>query len=121
MNIKLILRSSERILIVLLIATILISILSFFDILKEPILSWIKGFIMGGAFAYGGFFLGCKTQKKGAINGLLLIIIMIMISTILSLILKENPFQIHNLIYKVLSSIIILLGMLIGLKKSPIN
>lgn len=121
MNIQLILKSSERILIILFVATVLISLFSFYNLLSESILSWIKGFIMGGAFAYGGYFLGTKIQKKGAINGLILMAIMIVISTIFSFFLKENPFQIHSLIYKFLSSIIILLGMIIGIKKTQNN
>ena len=118
MNIQLILKSGERILIILLVATVLVSIFSFYSILSEPILSWLKGFIMGGAFAYGGYFLGTKIQRKGAINGLILMTIMIIVSTIISVLLRENPFQMHSLLYKGLSAVIILLGMLIGLKKT---
>ena len=118
MNIQLILKSGERILIILLVATVLISLFSFYSLLSESVLSWSKGFIMGGAFAYGGYFLGTRIQKQGAINGLILMAIMIVISTIISLLLRENPLQMHSLIYKGLSAVIILLGMLIGLKRT---
>ena len=118
MNIQLILKSGERILIILLVATVLISLFSFYSLLSESVLSWLKGFIMGGAFAYGGYFLGTRIQKQGAINGLILMAIMIVISTIISLLLRENPLQMHSLIYKGLSAVIILLGMLIGLKRT---
>ena len=83
MNIQLILKSGERILIILLVATVLISLFSFYSLLSESVLSWLKGFIMGGAFAYGGYFLGTRIQKQGAINGLILMAIMIVISTII--------------------------------------
>ena len=116
MNIQLILKSGERILIILLVATVIISLFSFYSLLSESVLSWL--FIMGGAFAYGGYFLGTRIQKQGAINGLILMAIMIVISTIISLLLRENPLQMHSLIYKGLSAVIILLGMLIGLKRT---
>ena len=107
MNIQLILKSGERILIILLVATVLISLFSFYSLLSESVLSWLKGFIMGGAFAYGGYFLGTRIQKQGAINGLILMAIMIVISTIISLLLRENPLQMHSLIYKGLSAVLI--------------
>lgn len=116
MNIKLILNSLIRIIILLFICSLVITLFSFLNILGDSSLNIIKLIIMLGSFFYGGFYLGTHIKEKGALHGILLAISLILISLFISVVFKDNIFSISSLIYKLISFLVIISSMILGIK-----
>lgn len=108
--------------IVFLTLNLVVTILSFFDLMNDNIINIIKTTIFIITFLLSGIFLGFNNKRKILINGLALSSIFIIISVLLILILPNIEFNIRIVLYYLLLIIIINIGNIIGIKiKKAIN
>ena len=114
-TLKTYLKSIAIIIIGLLISSILINILYYFDIISNNIVKYLKMFLSILFFFLGGYYTGKKTLSKAYINGLKVSLIMIILFIILGLIF--NNISILRIIYYLIMTICITFGSMIGISK----
>lgn len=114
-NIINLLKSILLILGLLLISSIIINILYYFDIINNNFIKYLKMILSIISFFIGGIYIGRKSISKGYINGLKLSLIIVIISLILGVIF--NNLKLSRIIYYILTTISITFGSMIGINK----
>lgn len=112
-NYKNILRSLFILIISLLMSTLIINILDYFDILNSNLIKYFKMFLIIISFIIGGITIGKNSLNNGYLHGLRLSLCTITIFIILSLIMGE--FKPIKVIYYIIITICITLGSMIGI------
>ena len=97
--------------------TLIITIFSYFNIIKDNSISIFKISIILISVLIGGFIIGKKSQKKGWFEGLKLSLIIIIILLFMKLIIFKNPFSVNNLLYYAIIIITTMFGSMIGISK----
>ena len=108
---------------VLLISTIVITILNYFDILGSKLVTFFKIIIALVSMFIGGVIMGKNSKQKGWLEGLKLASIITVIIIILNCIILNQSWKIKNLIYYLILLISIIFGSMVGIskKKDEIN
>lgn len=114
-NINNLLRTSILILGLLLISSLIINTLYYFDIINNNLIKYLKMFISIIIFFIGGLYIGKKSDNKGYINGLKLSIIIVLVMFLLSIILSN--FKISRIVYFLITTTCITFGSMIGINK----
>ncbi len=115
-QIKLLLINLLPSMIFLVVAILFTTILSYFNILNDKILTITQILIILGAILIGSYKQGKKASKRGYLEGLEIGLIYIFIFILLNLIFY-NLFNLKNLIYYLLVLITSSLGGMIGISK----
>ena len=105
--------------IIIIMFTLLITILSYFNIFNDNITKIMKYIIPIISTFIGGIMMGNRTNKKGIIEGLRLSFIIISIFMLFSIILSS--FKLQSLIYYLIIIITTIFGSLIGVQKKIQN
>ena len=103
------------ILIIILLSSLIVTILNYFNILKGNILNIIRLIIPIISLFYGGYKTGSLSLKKGYLEGLKIGIIYVALTIIFNLIF--NNFTWISLIYDVILIGISILGSMIGINR----
>ena len=114
-NIINLLKSILLILGLLLVSSIIINILYYFDIINNNFIKYLKMILSIISFFIGGIYIGRKSISKGYINGLKLSLIVVIVSLILGVIF--NNLKLSRIIYYILTTISITFGSMIGINK----
>ncbi len=114
-NIINLLKSVLLILGLLLISSLIINILYYFDVINNNFIKYLKMILSIISFFIGGIYIGKKSLSKGYINGLKLSLIIVIISLLFSIIF--NNLKVSRIIYYILTTISITFGSMIGINK----
>ena len=98
-------------------SNIIMSILSYFELLYPTIIKILKILVLISSCLISGIYLGLKSNKKGYLEGLKLGGIIIVILTLLTLILKSIAFNKFTWIYYLIILGLVVLGSTIGINK----
>ena len=105
--------------VIIIIFTLLVTLLSYFNIFTDNITKIIKFLIPIISTFIGGIMMGNRASKKGIIEGLRLSFIIITIFMLLSVILSS--FKEQSLVYYLIIIITTIFGSLIGVQKKVQN
>ena len=111
------LKSLMYIFISLIIFTLLITILNYFDILKPSIINILELLSIITSIFIGSFYLGKNSNNKGYIEGLKIGGIIVIILFMLSYVGFNNKLNISLLIYYIILLITSVLGSILGINK----
>lgn len=95
--------------------TFLISLLSYFDILKGNGIHVMAIVLYIISLFLGGFFLGKRSHKKGWLEGLKLGVILILFFILANVLFIHNPLIIKSFIFYFLLLISSIMGSMIGI------
>ena len=107
------------VLMIILISTIVITILDYFNLFSESLTNIFLFVITLISIIIGSYKLGKKSSKKGIIEGLKLGIV-ISVSFMLMGLITGNNFQISNTIYYVILIISSILGSIVGKNRKQV-
>lgn len=99
----------------IIILTVILSLLSYFDLINDNVIKILKMVITSISPLIGGFYIGEKTERRGYQNGLKLGLIIVVIFFFLNLIFNTLTIK-----YLITSLIIIpssMLGAMLGINK----
>ena len=99
----------------LLLSSLIINILYYFDIISNNFIKYIKMILSIISFFISGLYIGKKSTNKGYINGLKLSGITIIIFLILSIIF--NNLSLSRILFYLITIISITFGSMIGINK----
>ncbi len=117
MNIKKYLISLGYIFSIILITSIILTIINYFDIINYNVLKILKTITSIISIFIGGFIIGKKSNKKGFLEGIKLGVIYVLIIFLLS-ILGLNNFKISKLLFYLMLILTSMLGSIIGINKN---
>ena len=103
------------IILTLLILTFVTTILSYFNILSDKIVSVVKLIIPIIGLIIGGFYIGKHSNKKGFLEGIKLGVIFSLILIIFNLLILNNSFKLKYLLFYIILIISCSLGGMIGI------
>ena len=106
-------------LVIVLVFTLIVTLLSYFNIFGDNITKIMKFIIPTISTFIGGIMMGKRTNKKGIIEGARLSFIIITILMLLSVILSS--FKRQSLIYYLIIMVTTIFGSLIGVNKKNTN
>ena len=101
--------------IMIIIGTLLINTLYYFDIINNNLVKYFKMIISISSFFVGGMYLGLNSPNKGYLYGLKLSLFMIIILILFGVIFNELKF--NKIIYYLITLICITFGAMIGINK----
>lgn len=101
--------------ILLFIATLLINILYYFDIISSNVVKYLKMLSIILSFLFGGIYMGKNSPNKGYIYGLRLSLIVIFTFLISGIIFNNLCFS--RIIYYLITTFCITFGSMIGINK----
>lgn len=104
-----------------LILTLLMTVLNYFDIIKNNFLIIFKLIIPISSLFIGGFIIGKGSKKKGWLEGLKLSLIFITILLIINFIVLNSKIEFKNLLYYLIISVSCIFGSIIGINKNQKN
>ena len=104
----------------ILILTLLITTLNYFNILGKDFVSIAKIIIIFLSLFIGGFIIGKKSTNKGWLEGVKLGLIFVFLLIIFNLILN-NKIEFKNLLYYIILIISSMFGSMIGINKIEKN
>lgn len=99
------------------VSTMLITIMNYFNILTGTALSISKIFICVLSLFIGGFVIGKKSSKKGWLEGLKLSLIFLILLILFNYLGLGNTPQLKNLIYYLIIIVSCIFGSIIGINK----
>ena len=102
---------------ILFVATFLMTILSYFNIIGSSMVGIIKIIIPILSLLVGGFVVGKSSKEKGWLEGLKLSLIIIVIIMLLNYLGFNNNIAIKNLLYYLILVISSIFGSMIGINK----
>lgn len=105
------------IIIPILILTFLITILSYFNIINDKIVSIFKILIPIISVLIGSIYMGKHSKKKGFLEGLKLGIIFSLFLVILNILVFNNFFKLKYLLFYIIIIITSILGSMIGINR----
>lgn len=103
---------------ILLLSTILLNTLYYFDVLGNNAIKYFKLIFSMIAFLIGGLYMGMNSPNKGYIYGLRLSLIVIIIFLIFGVIF--NNLEVKRIIYYLIITFCITFGSMIGINKKTI-
>ena len=101
----------------ILILTFIITILSYFNLMSDKVVSIFKIIIPVISILIGGFYIGKKSNKKGFIEGLKLGLIFIILLTIFNYLAFDYSFKFKYLLFYLILIVSSILGSMIGINK----
>ena len=99
------------------VATVIITILNYFNILNGTILNVFRIITIILSLFIGGYLTGLKANKKGYLEGIKFGSIMIIIILLLNLLVFKNKFTLMNILYYLLLLFSSTIGSMIGIMK----
>ena len=99
----------------ILVLTFIITILNYFDILKDKTISLFKIVIPIISLLIGGFYIGKKSNKKGFIEGLKLGLIFSIFIVIFNFLAFSSSFKFKYLLFYLIIIMSSILGSMIGI------
>jgi len=117
MNLVKYFKSLIYIFIPLLVLTIIISILDYFNIIGDGISNYIKLFIAALSMLTGGIYIGSKTDKKGWLEGLKIGLGIIILLFIVGYLAFDQGMTIKTVIYYFILLASSMLGSMIGISR----
>ncbi len=99
--------------------TLLLTILSYFNIANNTINNYCKIIIPIIAFLSGGWYIGKRSNKRGWLEGLKIGLISLLLFILSSLFIFNTNLAIKNIIYYFILLISTTLGSMIGINKKP--
>ena len=114
-TIKNFIKAGLIIIVLLLVFSLIINVLYYFDIINNNATKYIKMFLSILSFFIGGLYIGKNSMSKGYINGLKLSLIIILLFFIIGLILNNLSFS--RIIYYLITITCITFGAMIGISK----
>lgn len=101
----------------ILVLTFIVTLLSYFNIMGDKVVSIFKIIIPIISVLIGGFYIGKKSVKKGFIEGLKLGLIFSIILVIFNYLGLGNSFKVKYLLFYLIIIITSILGSMIGINK----
>jgi len=101
--------------IMIIIESLLVNTLYYFDIINNNLVKYFKMIIAVSSFFVGGMYLGLHSPNKGYLYGLKLSLFMIIILILSGVIFNELKF--NKIIYYLITTICITFGSMIGINK----
>ena len=99
------------------ILTILITLLSYFNILSNSVTSIFKILILVTSVIIGGYYIGKRSNKKGYIEGLKLGTIFSILLIIFNYLAFNNSFKVKYILFYLIIIVSSILGSMIGINK----
>lgn len=109
------LKSLLFIFILIIISTLFINTLYYFDIIGNNIAKYLKMFFLILSFLLGGVYMGCHSPNKGYLYGIRLSFIVIIIFLIFGIIFNSLSFK--RIIYYLITLCTITFGSMIGINR----
>ena len=113
---KKILKSMTIIITTFLILSIIVTILNYFNLLNYKIINIIKIIIPALSAFIGGYNIGKESEKKGWLEGIKLSLIITLITSTVTFLLKQT--KLEYIIYILILSASCILGSIIGINKT---
>ena len=104
----------------ILITTIIITLLNYFNILNTSSLKVISIITIILSLFIGGYLTGRKANKKGYLEGIKFGLIMIIIVLLLNLLIFKNEFNLINILYYISLLTSSMIGGMFGIMKKSI-
>ena len=101
----------------LLIITFIITLLNYFNIISDKVISIFKILIPVLSLFIGGFYIGKNTNNKGYLEGLKLGAIFSIFLIIFNFLALDNSFKLKYLLFYLILMISSILGSMIGINK----
>ena len=101
----------------LLVLTFIVTLLSYFNIISDKIVSIFKIIIPIISLLIGGYYIGKNSNKKGYIEGLKLGLIFSIILIIFNFLAFEHSFKLKYVLFYIIIIISSMLGSMIGVNK----
>lgn len=105
---------------IIIIATFLITILNYFNIIGSKIIAILKILIILISMFVGGYLIGKNSKQKGWLEGIKLGSIMIVILVLFNYLGLQEKFLINHLIYYLILIISCTLGSMLGINRKKI-
>lgn len=121
MNIKKYLKSLLYILVCLLSFSLLLTILSYFNIIGSNTLKYLKLISLITSLFIGGLYIGKHASKKGYMEGLKIGAIMVILIMLLNYLGFESNFSIGSILYYLIILTSSILGSILGINKRLSN
>lgn len=102
---------------ILLISTLVVTILNYFNIFGSKLVTFFKIVIALISTFVGGFFMGKNSKQKGWLEGLKLGLIILLILVLMNYLILRQSFEIRNLVYYLILLSSSVFGSMIGINK----
>lgn len=102
---------------ILLISTLVVTILNYFNIFGSKLVTFFKIVIALISMFVGGFIIGKNSKQKGWLEGLKLGLIVLLILVLLNYLILRQSFEIKNLVYFLILLSSSIFGSMIGINK----
>lgn len=106
---------------ILLISTLVITILNYFNIFGSKIVTFFKIVIALISMFVGGFIMGRNSKQKGWLEGLKLGLIVLLILVLMNYLILRQSFELRNLVYYLILLASTIFGSMIGINKKSEN
>lgn len=106
---------------ILLVSTIIITLLNYFNIIGNKFITVFKIIIAFISMFIGGFIMGKNSKQKGWLEGIKLGFIIIVILFLTNLIILKQDWSVKNLIYYLILIVSCIFGSMIGINKKIDN
>ena len=101
----------------ILVLTLIITILSYFNLMSDKVVSIFKIIIPIISMLIGGFYIGKRSNKKGFLEGLKLGLIFSFIIVIFNYLAFNYSFKFKYLLFYIILNISSILGSMIGINR----
>lgn len=105
----------------ILVLTLILSILDYFNIIGNSLSNYLKLFIAAISMLIGGIYIGTKASKKGWLEGLKVGLIVIVLMFVISYLAFDQGMTIKTVIYYFILLASSMLGSMIGINKRKAN
>lgn len=102
---------------ILLISTLVVTILNYFNIFGSKLVTFFKIVIALISMFVGGFIMGKNSKQKGWLEGLKLGLIILLILVLMNYLILRQSFEIRNLVYYLILLSSSVFGSMIGINK----
>lgn len=109
------------IIIPIILLTLIVTTLSYFDFLNKNINNYLKIVIPIISVLIGGFYLGKRSKEKGWLEGLKLGGIFLLLLFIFSYLGFQKSFRLKDIIYYLILLVSSILGSMIGINKKKVT
>lgn len=105
----------------LLILTLLITFLNYFNLFSNSLVSVFKIIIPIASLFIGGFLMGKKSSKKGWLEGLKLSLVFTVLLILFNILGLRNKIELKNILYYVIIIVSCIFGGMLGINKNSSN